>query len=80
MFYEKIQTPAYILEEDKLRKNCELLASVGEKSGAKVLLALKGFAFSGKQEYNNKSLRAFPLMRRNPGTNTRLSGKCTPIG
>ncbi|HEP3230876.1 TPA: carboxynorspermidine decarboxylase, partial [Campylobacter jejuni] len=47
MFYEKIQTPAYILEEDKLRKNCELLASVGEKSGAKVLLALKGFAFSG---------------------------------
>ncbi|MCW1360143.1 carboxynorspermidine decarboxylase [Campylobacter sp. CCS1377] len=39
-------TPAYILEEDKLRKNCELLASVGEKSGTKVLLALKGFAFS----------------------------------
>lgn len=26
MFYETIQTPAYILEEDKLRKNCELLA------------------------------------------------------
>ena len=25
-----------------------------------------GFAFSGKQEYNNKSLRAFPLTRRNP--------------
>lgn len=47
MFYERIQTPAYVLEEDKLRKNCELLASVGEKSGAKVLLALKGFAFSG---------------------------------
>ncbi|TKX31471.1 carboxynorspermidine decarboxylase [Campylobacter estrildidarum] len=45
--YEKIQTPAYILEEDKLRKNCELLAYVGEKSGAKILLALKGFAFSG---------------------------------
>ncbi|EAJ7578153.1 carboxynorspermidine decarboxylase [Campylobacter upsaliensis] len=47
MFYETIQTPAYILEEDKLRKNCELLAKVSEKSGAKVLLALKGFAFSG---------------------------------
>lgn len=40
-------TPAYILEEDRLRRNCELLASIGEKSGAKVLLALKGFAFSG---------------------------------
>lgn len=47
MFYKKFQTPAYILEEDKLRKNCEILANVGEKSGAKVLLALKGFAFSG---------------------------------
>ncbi|WP_270968448.1 carboxynorspermidine decarboxylase [Campylobacter upsaliensis] len=47
MFYETIQTPAYILEEDKLRKNCELLTKVSEKSGAKVLLALKGFAFSG---------------------------------
>lgn len=47
MFYETIQTPAYILEEDKLRKNCELLAKVSEKSRAKVLLALKGFAFSG---------------------------------
>lgn len=40
-------TPAYVLEEDKLRKNCELLARVREESGAKVLLALKGFAFSG---------------------------------
>lgn len=47
MFDFDVKTPAYILEEDKLRKNCELLASVGEKSGAKVLLALKGFAFSG---------------------------------
>ncbi|MBS4235968.1 carboxynorspermidine decarboxylase [Campylobacter vulpis] len=47
MFYETIQTPAYILEEDKLRRNCELLAKVSEESGAKVLLALKGFAFSG---------------------------------
>ncbi|MCR2060251.1 carboxynorspermidine decarboxylase [Campylobacter helveticus] len=44
---ENFKTPAYILEEDKLRKNCELLARVSEESGAKVLLALKGFAFSG---------------------------------
>ncbi|EJY0237667.1 carboxynorspermidine decarboxylase, partial [Campylobacter coli] len=47
MINTKFQTPAYILEEDKLRRNCEILANVGEKSGAKVLLALKGFAFSG---------------------------------
>ncbi|AJC84225.1 carboxynorspermidine decarboxylase [Campylobacter peloridis] len=43
-------TPAYVIEEDKLRKNCELLAKVGEQSGAKILLALKGFAFSGTMD------------------------------
>ncbi|EJX5908228.1 carboxynorspermidine decarboxylase [Campylobacter coli] len=57
MFYEKIQTPAYILEEDKLRRNCEILASVGEKSGAKVLLALKGFAFSGAMKIVGEYLK-----------------------
>ncbi|MBX1885565.1 carboxynorspermidine decarboxylase [Campylobacter peloridis] len=43
-------TPAYVIEEAKLRKNCELLAKVGEQSGAKILLALKGFAFSGTMD------------------------------
>lgn len=42
----QIKTPAYVIEEGALRRNCELLASVAQKSGAKVLLALKGFAFS----------------------------------
>ncbi len=46
MFENLKQTPAYILEEDKLRKNCELLAKISEKSGAKVLVALKGFSFT----------------------------------
>ncbi|HEB9285935.1 TPA: carboxynorspermidine decarboxylase [Campylobacter coli] len=50
-------TPAYILEEDKLRKNCEILANVGEKSGAKVLLALKGFAFSGAMKIVGEYLK-----------------------
>ncbi|EOZ2160968.1 carboxynorspermidine decarboxylase [Campylobacter coli] len=57
MFYKKFQTPAYILEEDKLRKNCEILANVGEKSGAKVLLALKGFAFSGAMRIAGEYLK-----------------------
>jgi len=34
-------------EEALLRQNLELLKRVGQESGAKVLLALKGFAFSG---------------------------------
>lgn len=57
MINTKFQTPAYILEEDKLRKNCEILANVGEKSGAKVLLALKGFAFSGAMKIVGEYLK-----------------------
>ncbi|MCH9813736.1 MAG: carboxynorspermidine decarboxylase [Epsilonproteobacteria bacterium] len=40
-----LQTPYYLLEEKKLRQNLELLAYVEQQSGAKILLALKGFAF-----------------------------------
>jgi len=42
-----LNTPYYLCEEKLLRKNLELLQRVGQESGAKVLLALKGFAFSG---------------------------------
>lgn len=37
-------SPAYIVQLDRLNENCELLEQVAETSGAKVLLALKGFA------------------------------------
>ena len=43
--HKTIQTPIYLLEEDRLRKNLQLLKRVKDKSGAKILLALKGFAF-----------------------------------
>jgi len=39
-----ITTPYYLCEEAKLRKNLELLKYVQEQSGAKIILALKGFA------------------------------------
>lgn len=42
---DQVQTPCYICEEGLLEENLKLLAHVGEQSGAKVLLALKGFAF-----------------------------------
>jgi len=42
---EKIPTPCYVLEEKLFRQNLELLKYVKEKSGAKILLALKGYAF-----------------------------------
>ena len=41
----KLETPCYVCEETLLEENLKLLAYVGEQSGAKVLLALKGFAF-----------------------------------
>lgn len=39
-----VETPAYITDLGALRRNLELLASVQEQSGARILLALKGFA------------------------------------
>ncbi|BCX79999.1 carboxynorspermidine decarboxylase [Campylobacter sp. 19-13652] len=46
----EIPTPAYVCEERLLRKNLKTLAKVKEKSGAKVLVALKGFAFTGAMD------------------------------
>ncbi|WP_415716249.1 carboxynorspermidine decarboxylase [Maridesulfovibrio sp.] len=38
------KTPCYIVDEDLLEKNLEVLASVRERAGCKILLALKCFA------------------------------------
>jgi len=43
--FKKIKTPCYICEEELLEKNLKILLHVKQKSGAKILLALKGFAF-----------------------------------
>lgn len=42
---ESIPTPCYVLEQDKLNYNLEILSRVQNLSGAKILLALKGYAF-----------------------------------
>lgn len=39
-----IQTPAYVIDKDKLKENLELLSYVQKKSGAKILLAQKAFS------------------------------------
>jgi len=39
-----IKTPCWLLEEEKLLKNLRLLQEIKHKSGAKILLALKGYA------------------------------------
>ena len=42
---ENIETPCYVCEEKLLEENLKILLHVKQKSGAKILLALKGFSF-----------------------------------
>ena len=42
--YAEALSPSYIVHLDQLEKNCQLLKSVAERSGANILLALKGYA------------------------------------
>jgi carboxynorspermidine decarboxylase len=44
--FKDLQTPSYVCFEEKLEQNLKLLKYVKNKSGVKILLALKGFAFS----------------------------------
>lgn len=44
---KKLPTPCYLIDETKLHKNMEKLASIRTQSGAKLLLALKCFAAWG---------------------------------
>jgi carboxynorspermidine decarboxylase len=52
--YAATPSPCFVLEESRLRANLELLAHVQRESGAKIILALKGFAMYG----------TFPLVRQ----------------
>ncbi|MBX7209329.1 MAG: carboxynorspermidine decarboxylase [Verrucomicrobiaceae bacterium] len=57
---DAVETPAFVVDLGLLRSNLEKLAMVQRESGAKVLLALKGFAM----------FATFPLVRQH------LSGCC----
>jgi carboxynorspermidine decarboxylase len=41
----QVPTPAYVLEEARLKGNLQLLDRIQRESGGKIILALKGFAF-----------------------------------
>ncbi|WP_104760577.1 carboxynorspermidine decarboxylase [Helicobacter cetorum] len=43
--YSSIPTPCYVLESERLEENAKILDFVQQQSGAKILLALKGYAF-----------------------------------
>ncbi|NQT94454.1 MAG: carboxynorspermidine decarboxylase [Lentisphaerae bacterium] len=52
--FRRVKTPAYVIDKAALERNGEILASVRERTGARVLVALKGFAL----------FSVFPLLRR----------------
>lgn len=41
---DQVETPCYLISEDVVRRNCELLDEVSRRTGAEILLALKAFA------------------------------------
>lgn len=49
-----VETPCYLINEGTIRKNCEVLAAIHQRTGAKILLALKAYAL----------WRTFPLIRQ----------------
>ena len=44
MKISEITTPAYVIDEKKLKENLEILSYVQKESGAKILLAQKAFS------------------------------------
>jgi carboxynorspermidine decarboxylase len=51
--FSQIATPAYVLEESRLRRNLSIIQSVKELSGTNIILAFKAFAL----------WKAFPVIR-----------------
>ena len=67
MNVKDITTPCYICEEVLLEKNLKILDYVGRESGAKIILALKGFAmwstFDQVSKYFRKSTHPTSMLR-----------------
>jgi len=45
--YSSIPSPCYVIDEERFRKNIELIKHVSDESGAEIILAFKGFAMWG---------------------------------
>ncbi len=43
-FTDRVETPCYLLSEDVISRNCAILDMVQQRTGARILLALKAFA------------------------------------
>ncbi len=43
-YTDRVESPCYLLSEDVISRNCDLLDTVQQRTGARILLALKAFA------------------------------------
>lgn len=63
MIFNQIKMPAYILEEDKLRRNLSLIKGVADEAGIEIILAFKAFAL----------WKTFPIFREYINSTTASS-------
>lgn len=61
--FDKIPSPCYVMEEDLLRKNLELIKKVKERAGVEIILAFKSFAM----------WKSFPIFREYIDSSTASS-------
>ena len=61
--YEGLISPAYVLEEKRLRRNLALIRDVAERSGAEIILAFKAYAL----------WKTFPIFREYISSTTASS-------
>ena len=61
--FTKIPSPCYVMEEELLRRNLQLIKSVKERAGVNIILAFKAFAM----------WRSFPIVREYIGYSTASS-------
>ena len=53
IYYYKVPSPCYVIDEERFRKNLSLIKKVSAESGAEIILAFKVFAMWG----------VFPILR-----------------
>ena len=61
--YNKVPSPCYVIEEERLRKNLALIKDVKDRSGADIILAFKSYAL----------WKTFPIIREYIGYSTASS-------
>ena len=60
--FANLSSPCYVIEEEQIIRNCEILSSVMEHTGCKILLAQKAYAplflgfFKNKQITDNTNI------------------------